>query len=470
MSFKTRSLAKSVLPIGLRSNAMKFGSANLPRSTASLLNTTVVRGIASRPASTPITSSLIGRNFSVSHKPSPKSILDRAGDQIAERASQSIAAEIKAAATTPEQVAHIHESMKKCLQRLRLMDAEGQIIPELKDQAKRLMPPTLTSEEINSFIEEVRSVNLQNGFFKNFLAKMGNSSTRDLLLGGSRFQYFVQQVRSDWFKNEVLPEVIAFAMTLENVTKLMGESIDIVEVMVTRWESESKRVNMLSYTSLPYRVKFESILKPIKDFQYCVRKGSIRGNFGSFMLPLNILEAKAYDLFRGNFANAHAGWILAKHRPGNIIDAGTDACPTRLAKGKPLVETGLGLPEMWNDGYQFWNCVFGMQFSTAPFYATKLLIPTVAGYHPEPGSGSLEKPRQYLNNRVNALMAYLFASGFAAVDTAAGAKEWYGRRDWPVNLFVDSGILELAGQESRRSMLEYEKEYAARTTRKGWFS
>ncbi len=407
-------------------------------------------------------------NLRASHELDPRkqrpSVVERIRDSIANHCADKVVRWVKSIAAKEGNVQRIEGEMKRFFVRLRMMDNNGQFVPELKDYAERLMPNDLKLGEIEEFIDEIKRVNVENSNLKDLLNLLNEEKRRDLVMGPGTFAKFIDQVQSDEFREGIMPEVLGFALSLERITKLMGDDIEFVTKVVKLWESEGEKVDLKGGLPFAERVKFESILKPIKDFQTRVRKGEIESDYGNFFLPMNILEAGSYDFAMGNWDNASAARKLSFSVPGNEVDERTGAGPTRIGKNPPMVETGIDYQEWYDDNYGFWNASFCSQFESAPFLFMKLMIPSVAGYHPEQGSNDLSKPRRYIYNRVNALMAYLFSSGFGFADMKAGKISWYNI-DRPIATpFSDAGFHRLGGKYALKAVERYwtAVEYAKR--------
>ena len=122
-------------------------------------------------------------------------------------------------------------------------------------------------------------------------------------------------------------------------------------------------------------------------------------NYGRLGLPLNILEAKAEDLSRGNLHNGIVALTLAKEAPGGEENACTCSGPARLSSDGNAMEVRMAFPLEWADLYQTWNMAFFTNFGSWPYYLVKLLIPS--------GSDYQDSPEGYLYARIIALYSHI---------------------------------------------------------------
>jgi hypothetical protein len=330
----------------------------------------------------------------------------------------------------------VKRQMIKFYKVMRLMDDQDEwVTAEIAAIGEQLSGENLTLNSINDFIDDIKRVNDQNSYLMDFVGALKNRPLGDV----------IQSMKLS--EAAVIPEIVGFAMVLQNLTSAFRSDIDRVDVMMSHWEQERKKLDLRDWQRLAFRLKFESIRTPIRKAHECVRSGKVPDDFCNFLLPFNILQAAAYDLFKGHSANAGAGYTLSRHQPGNATDPGTGAGPVHFAAGGEVIESGLPLPGKWVDLYQSWNLAFGSQFHTFPLYICKLIIPQVAGYH--------KAPQQYVWDRTYALMAYLYFAGFAAYDHKQGraVDSAYYRNDW--SAFEEAGLYKLWGDVNYLSAADY---------------
>lgn len=324
------------------------------------------------------------------------------------------------------------------------MTTEGEwATPELAVIGQQLLPDNLSLNYINDFVDEIRRINERNPFLMDFASALEKRSGRELI---SRISTNVA-----W----AIPEIVAFAMVLENLLVAIHNSADFLEKLMDHWDQEGSRIDLNRQQEMGFRLKFASVRAPIRKALKLIRRGEVPGNFCNFHLPFNIHQAVAFDFFSGNRSNAAAGLILARCAPGNKPEPATGAGPVRLSDCGQMTETGFPLSEMWVDLYQSWNLAFGAQFASFPLYICKLVIPQVAGYQ--------GRSQQYVWDRTNALMIYLYFASFANYDRNRGKaeKSAYYDSDW--SAFSDSGLLELWGQINQSNASDYrEKIQSAR--------
>ena len=325
---------------------------------------------------------------------------------------------------------------------LRLRDEHGQwTTPRTAAIGDRLMDGDLTLATILEFIEETRRANEQN----TYLAKFAGA-VEDRLSGP-----VIERLRSS--EDSVIPEMVGFAMALENLTAAFYGDVDLVDEVMEHWAKEGDRVDLLKGLGPGFRVKFGSVRSTLTRSREHVRSGRVPRTFGNGRLAFNILVVAAADLFGGQIANARAGHALARYHPGNDPDPRTGAGPVHLAAGGRVVATGFPLATAWVDLYQCWNLAFGARLGSFPLYVCKLLIPRVAGYRDAPG--------QYIWNRVNALIIYLHFAAFASSDRRRGRTResvYYGEA-W--SAFAESGLHRLWGEVNYRCAIDFGERVAA---------
>lgn len=335
-------------------------------------------------------------------------------------------------------LASVRNQMDNVYRTLRLRDDQGDwATPQIATMGEDLLPSRLTLDDINSFIDDIKRVSDLNTYLMNFAAALPD---RGLAALTRRLQQS---------ETTVVPEIIGFAMALQNLTASFHDNIEWVTEVVNHWEREAQLSGSHSQQGLLFRLKHASVYSPIRKSHQIVRLGKVPGNFCNFHLPFNILQAVGYDFLKGKRANAAAGSVLARHYPGNNVDPATGAGPVHLSLAGSMLETGFPLAEKWADLYQSWNLAFGAQFDSFPFYLCKLIIPQVAGYH--------DAPQRYIWNRTNALMTYLYFSGFAAYDKRQEDNQdsLFYRTEWPA--FSKGDFCRLWGEVNKNSAADYKK-------------
>jgi hypothetical protein len=325
---------------------------------------------------------------------------------------------------------------------LRLRDEHGQwATPRTAAIGARLIVGNLTLDAVNEFIDQTRRANEQNRYLMAFAEAL-----QDEPLGA-----VIERLRLS--ESSVIPEVVGFAMALENLTAAFYSDVDLVDEVMEHWQKEGDKVSLLKGQDPGFRLKFRSVRSTLTRSREHVRSGRVPGKFGNARLRFNLLVVAAADFFSGQMANARTGYALSRYRPGNDTDARVGAGPVHLAAGGRIVETGLPLAAAWADLYQCWNLAFGARFGSFPLYVCKLLIPRVAAFR--------DAPQQYIWNRVNALMIYLHFAAFASCDRRRGRADdsvYYGEA-W--SAFAESGLHRLWGEVNYRCAVDFRRKIAA---------
>ena len=145
--------------------------------------------------------------------------------------------------------------------------------------------------------------------------------------------------------------------------------------------------------------KTVSVHNVVEYFLKSFKDGAVDPNYLQHNLPLNILEAKAVDLSLGNLRNAKVASTLAKEAPGGAENACTGSGPARISPDGNAINFRMAFPSLWADLYETWNMAFVTVFEKWPYFLAKLLIPSISGYHGNPGS--------YLYSRVLGLYSHI---------------------------------------------------------------
>jgi hypothetical protein len=334
--------------------------------------------------------------------------------------------------------AAVQDQMDKCYRTLRLRDDQGQwATPKIAAMGENLLPTKLTLADINKFVDEIKQANDRNGYLMDFAEAMPNRDVESSIESLQRSA------------GAVIPEIIGFAMVLQALTASFNNNVEWVAEIMSHWEREAQSVGSYNRQGLLFRLKHASVYAPIRKSHQIVRLGKVPENFCNFHLPFNILQASAYNYLMGQKANAAAGYALSKHYPGNIKNKATGAGPVHLSPIGNLLETGFPLAEKWADLYQSWNLAFGAQFDSFPLYLCKLVIPQVAGYQ--------DAPQRYVWDRTNALMTYLYFSGFAADEKSRGKMRdsVFYKNQW--SAFDKGNLCRLWGEVNKKSAADYMK-------------
>ena len=191
-----------------------------------------------------------------------------------------------------------------------------------------------------------------------------------------------------------IPDLIGFAIVLNELTQAQANDIDILEDCLKCWhEQRMANGGVLKSLGLCGAIKMWSVEKPIEESLKYRKADKITHDFAKWILPINILEACFFDILNGNFDNALAGIRLAKNYPGKYAER----CAELDHKGH--IHVNLPEPKLWADLYGSWNMAFVSQLVSMPLYMIKLLVPAVNDYK--------DSPKEYICLRAFALKATL---------------------------------------------------------------
>lgn len=293
------------------------------------------------------------------------------------------------------------------------MDAERNwVSPELEQISNSLIPQDLLPNYLCEFIDHVTRCVESNSYLTDFLKRAQNES----------FETFERSVSDE--ADDVIPNVVIYAIVLENLTSAMLNDWKIIEVCEIIWARERKTKSRLGHHlgvwSAMFVIKLSSVENAINRFIKFEKKGTLPWKFGRFFVSINILEAAAAELANRFRYNAATGKILADHRPGHRYhNKTTQAGPTVWSDDGKLVLFQMPYPRLWADLYTTWNLAFVNQLVDAPFAMTKLLIPAVNDY--------AHNPPSYIHRRAMALYIQLHFVGFRSWDYDLQGKK---RIDW----------------------------------------
>ncbi len=283
----------------------------------------------------------------------------------------------------------INKKMEEKFRGLKLMDHNGKWVnPAFTSIANELIPP-LEKEDLSDFVDNMARIAADNPYLHKVLVK----------IMGSDLSHLNTKTREEKYK--FVPDAIIFAKALDNLTYAARRHDGILEASYNVWEERQKGIGIWRVASIPFCIKFFSVRYPLSRAIDSMRCGHIQENQFNSILPINILEATLFDLYKGNFGNAYAGWQLAINPPGMKYNPITGAGPTKLSKDGKACQLYMPFCKSWNDLYCSWNLGFvaGFSKSISLNYISKLLIPSVNDYR--------ETPSEYIFNRTFALYATL---------------------------------------------------------------
>jgi hypothetical protein len=320
--------------------------------------------------------------------------------------------------------------MKKQLIQMRLMDRNyNWTNTKLERVADKLIDPNLSMFQVAKFIEKIVEANSQNEYLLRFLAV---ASTK-------KFKKLEAKIKSEG--STILPNVVAYALVLENMTKLMRDDWRLLESVLLQWPKVRKEINLKKHLNLFDKLKLASVESPIENIVEIQKEGVVPGSFLKRMLPINILEAVAFDVKLGGTKNAKAGYILSKYNPnGSEAKELLNNANAQWSSDYKAIVLGIPESEKWADLYSTWNLGFVSHYKYFPFVMAKLVIPQVANHYRNSG--------EYIYNRGIALYIHLHYSFLGRVD---GNKSISNTMDW-----YEEEFYKLWGEVNYNSTKSYE--------------
>lgn len=321
-------------------------------------------------------------------------------------------------------------AMTERYQAMRLMDAQGQwTVPELARYSDFLLPRDLDGAKMVDFVERMADTARDNPYLMKFLAA---ASTED-------FPALREKVRAEG--DQVFPDVLLHAQVLERLTTVLADDYKNSEACREHWKQFESDPEFWSNMNAFQKAKFVSVNMGIDKYNKIHETGIVDPNTLAFVLPLNIMEAVAVDVYHGTISkvgrqcreghqgNAHAGWTLATHGPHG------DGPSTMSPDGK-MVELKQKEVKSWDDLYSTWNMSFVTVSQEWPYYLAKLAIPQVSDYKDRPG--------EYINKRALALHLTMTTIALAGTQATVNGVNW-----------LDPKLSDLWGKVNAESALEY---------------
>ena len=303
----------------------------------------------------------------------------------------------------PQNAVENAERMAGHYRRMRLLHPDGTwVSPLLARLGTELLPQAVSTAEIHAFLRKMLDLQLLNPFFAAVLEQSM----------AQRFPQLEQAVRTEG--RSVIPDAVALAMALDRLTRACRRDSRIWAECRHLLKRALHQTGAWRKASFFLRIKAASV-DPVAYF--CIRAHdrppeALGLDSGSRWLQVNILQAVWVDFCSGYRANAAAGWILARHKPGRRTpDPATGAGPNGWSPDGQAICLHPPFPKEWADLYQIWNMAFVSQMPEFPYVAATLLIPEVAGYAAAPAA--------YMYSRVIALNLFL---AWLLMDRAAQAE------------------------------------------------
>ena len=241
--------------------------------------------------------------------------------------------------------------------------------------------------------------------------------------------------------NVIFPDVVAYAMVQERVTRAMRDDWTVLEACHAVWSEATSIDDLSKHFNLFESVKTMSINYPIELFLDFHRKGEVPKSFATALLPMNILEAAISDFQQGKEENAKAGLSLAINILGNGLEGEAGPGAAGFTEDGQGIALNAPLAREWADLYQTWNLAFGSQYEHFPYVMAKLLIPSVSDYQ--------EAPEEYLYNRV---LALYFGINFEILGRVNGGVN-QNSMNW-----ASDDLTEIWGQVNDTSSQSYESD------------
>ena len=323
------------------------------------------------------------------------------------------------------------ERMAAHFRKWRLLRPDGSwASPLLAQLGPELLPASVPPDDARAFLRRALDLLLLNPFFADFLEQAL----------ACRFPLLENTTRTEGAR--VLPDALALALALDRLTRACRRDFRVwaeCRLLLNRVLHQS---GALRKASLFLRVKAVSV-DPVAYF--CIRAHqrpphALGRSSGSRILQMNILEAVFVDLCEGFRDNAHAGWILARHKPGRRSpDPASGAGPNAWSPDEQAICLRPPFPKEWADLYQIWNMAFVSQMPEFPYVATPLMVPAVADYATAPDA--------YMYSRVIALHLFL---AWLIFDRAESPNHRPRRQPWN-----DPSLSRLWGACARQSALRY---------------
>ncbi|MCX7337681.1 MAG: hypothetical protein NTX76_00120 [Alphaproteobacteria bacterium] len=277
--------------------------------------------------------------------------------------------------------------MAKHFRQMKLLDQQDKWAPGLEGIAKKLFPENVTVSDFETLVDQMAVCAARNPYLHSVVEEVVNGNLGDLYS------------KAEQEGKEILPDVVAYAMVLNNLTVAMRNDIAILKICSDIWIEERSKIDIFSSTfGLFEWIKFFTIEKSIDSFR-AVKNTKLAPNYGKCGIPINILEATLTDIFNGNFNNAYAGCVLAKNSLGGKENEVTGAGPATFSEDRRAISIHMPFEKKWADLYAVWNLGFVSRYEAFPYVMVKLLIPQVSDYEKAPG--------EYIYNRTLALYATL---------------------------------------------------------------
>ncbi len=309
-------------------------------------------------------------------------------------------------------------SMEKHYKTLHLINENGQWIDsEFQKYSSILLPNDMSNSKINLFVDQIEKTLFQNNYFMFFIDSIKQK------------QYGTLKKKFDEESAVIIPDIIAYSLVLENLTRAIVENNVLLESIYNNFRKARKASNSFKLLPLFHKIKLLSVEKPIEQYIRYHTTRLIPPKSGRMGVSINIWEATWTDWKSQNKNNAKAGKVLAQNKAGSLKkDPLTGAGPSEWSDDGRIPLRSFPFALEWTDLYQTWNMAFVTRFQDFPYILPKLLIPIVADYK--------NTPKEYIYKRAIALYIYLnFASFSMANHKSMNIKpiNWFDKelnKDW----------------------------------------
>lgn len=311
-----------------------------------------------------------------------------------------------------------------------LRDSQGNwVLPNFKKYDSHLLP-TLSSSDVNAFVDQIVGAVYKNDYLMRLMLSL---SDKDKDAVRNKFE-----AEGD----DLFPHILAQAILLERLTSGIRNDYRLLDEAINHWDEIVKDKRLKKRLNIGYKIKYASVLGPIRKVVEAMKSGKVEKNFLKQMISVNIIEAGLYDMFVGNHDNWVAAKLLSKFRPNGkasrTLHGKKDARSQFSPDGKAIYLV-YPLEKKWADLYVTWQLGFLSQYDSFAFDFVKMLIPSVVDHY--------SSPKEFIFNRGVALYVSMFYSMMGRVP---GKKLPSAKMKW-----AQKGITDAFGYVAKRSAEEY---------------
>ena len=315
----------------------------------------------------------------------------------------------------------------------KLMNAKGEWKAQLlKRYGQDLMPDGMGVKSLEQLTDQMAKGAHENKYIHNAIKALFKQKT-DLKTLLAKF---------DDEGEAVIPDALAYAMVLENMTTTTRKHKEILSDINKIWDEEKEKLWALFHIGVFGAIKLYSL----DDLSFLWQEPDEQGevhcdpNHMSTRVSVNIMEAMCSDFVIGNYNNVWTGYILTKHHAGEKNKA-SGAGASKFINTDDGQELRLTYPhpKLWKDLYGAWNTAFVSGFPNFPYFMAKLLIPQVISTSKHPGS--------YMQNRAIALYYQVHHELFGRA---------YGGKSGKSMNWAHSSFTRIFGEVNKKSADQYD--------------